>query len=322
LTSQEIANALETKWAELESLGSRKRILPSHPLKLYVSKTHTRNRVLQIEGEVGFDGLDLKKLKSLDFHTSDDSTTLSIELTDEGFTSQFLAFLHDLILNTSRMDKHAAGLHLISRLEDWAKLFARARSSGLSDSQALGLRGELEVLRSLLERVSSKLELVEGWRGPNGDRTDIGWGKFRVEVKSKRATSSSGIQISSADQLAVNPGRLFLYVQYLNSGDEDGASINEVVNGVQEMLRSDQAATQLFNAKLLTAGFDADDPTCSVAYSAVSADIFDVAEGFPKLTPNDMPTGVVKLSYELESSSISMFRVEPNVFFSTVVGDA
>ena len=322
LTSQEIANALESKWAELESLGSRKRMLPSHPLKLYASKTHARNRVLQIEGEVDFGGLNLKKLKSLDFHTSDDSTTLSIELTDEGFTSQFLAFLHDLILNTSKMDKHAAGLHFISRLEDWAKLFARGRSSGLSESQALGLRGELEVLRSLLEKVSSKVELIEGWRGPNGDRTDIGWGKCRVEVKTKRATGSSGIQISSADQLADNPGRLFLYVQYLNAGDHDGASINEVIDDIHKMLQSDQAATQLLNAKLLTAGFNADDPACAVAYSAVSADIFDVAEDFPKLTPSDLPAGILKLSYELDSSSIGMFKVEPIDFFAAVVGDS
>ena len=177
----------------------------------------------------------------MDFHTSDDSTTLSIELTDEGFTSQFLAFLHDLILNTSKMDKHAAGLHFISRLEDWAVVcswsllwFKRVTSPRFTR--------ELEVLRSLLEKVSSKVELIQvgavlmgTGRISDGESAES---KLRPSVQ-----PVSGIQISSADQLADNPGRLFLYVQYLNAGDHDGASINEVIDDIHKMLQSDQAAT-------------------------------------------------------------------------------
>ena len=64
----------------------------------------------------------------------------------------------------------------------------------------------------------------------------------------------------------------------------------------------------------MTAGFNADDPACAVAYSAVSADIFDVAEDFPKLTPSDLPAGILKLSYGLDSAPSECLKLSQLIF--------
>lgn len=318
LSKQSIAEALESKWNELEGLGSRKRILPSHPLKLYVMRTQTRNRVFRFESNHDFREFKQIRFKSLDFHIDETGDSLSVELTDEGYASTFSAFLYDLITKTAVMCKDAAAHHLITRLQDWSKLFARGAKIGLSDAEALGLRGELGLVNELLRRTDSKTELIESWRGPNGDKSDVGWGYFRIEIKTKRATSKGVVQISSAEQLSENPGNLYLYVSYLNSGASDGQSINDLVQKVYHELGNDLSLRQSFDSKLLMANYLVSDPACDVLYQEVSTDAYSVVDGFPRLTSESLPTGISKIVYDVDLSSLSKYKIELNTLWTTL----
>ena len=318
LSNQSIAEALETKWNELEGLGSRKRILPSHPLKRYVMRTQTRNRVFRFESNHDFREFKQVPFKSLDFHIDETGNSLSIELTDEGYASTFSAFLYDLITKTSNLGNDAAGVHLITRLQDWAKLFARGAKRGLSDAEALGLRGELGLVAELLRRTDSKTELIESWRGPNGDKSDVGWGHFRIEIKTKRATSKGVVQISSAEQLSENPGNLYLFVSHLNSGASDGQSINDLVQKIHYELGSDLSLRQSFDSKLLMANYLVSDPACDVLYQEVSADAYSVIEDFPRLTSESLPIGISRIIYDVDLSSLSEYKIELNTLWSAL----
>lgn len=316
LSNELIAEALQTKWSELEGLGTQKRLLPSHPLKLYVSRTQTRNRVFQFVGDHDFREFKQTRFRSLHFHIDDSGQSLSIELTDEGYASTYLAFLFDLVSKTAPLAKEAAALHLMTRLQDWAKLFMRGPKEGLSESEALGLRGELKLVRDILGQTNNKNELIESWRGPNGDKSDIGWGCFRIEIKTKRATSKSVVQISSADQLAENPGQLFLYVAHLNTGAEDGVSINDLVSEIQRMLGNDLSSQQLFEGKLLLAKYTEDDEACDVLYQDVGVDVYGVSESFPKITTDQIPSAISKVVYELELGQLTEYLIEQDNFWA------
>lgn len=318
LDHENIAKALETKWSELEALGSQKRLLPSHPLKLYVSRTQTRNRVFQFVGGHDFREFKQVTFKSLNFHVDECAESLSIELTDESYASTYLAFLFDLISKTAPLSKEYAGKHLMSRLKDWSKLFMRGPKDGLSDSEALGLRGELQLVRGMLLNTHKYSELVQSWRGPNGDKSDIGWGAFRIEIKTKRATSKAAIQINSTDQLADNPGRLFLYVAHLNVGAEDGTSISELVTDINKILGNDLSSRQIFEGKLLLANYSIDDPACDLLYQDVGADIYEVNKSFPKITPEQIPPAVSKVVYELELGQLTEYKIGEMEFSSAL----
>jgi len=318
LTNEVISEALDNKWNELENLGSQKRILPTHPLKLYVSRTQARNRVFQFAEGSDFQKFKDIKFRSLEFHTGENGASLSIELTDEAYSSTYIAFLFDLVSKTAPLTKESAAQHLISRLKDWSKFFNKAPKEGLSESEALGLRGELSLLRDFLKRTEKRYELIESWRGPNGDKSDIGWGSFRIEIKTKRATSKSSVQINSIDQLAENPGQLYLYVGQVNPGAENGRSITDLVGEIQKMIGNDPVLIQLLEAKLILARYSEQDPACDVLYQEVGANIYKVVESFPKITPSQIPANISKVVYELELGQLGEYLVESESFWDMV----
>jgi len=96
----------------------------------------------------------------------------------------------------------AAAVIAIACLRDWADLLKRRGSQGLNRNEAIGLWGELRTLDALLESTKqNELQIVQGWRGPDGDQRDIGFNNTRIEVKTQLSTKSIGLKISSLDQL-------------------------------------------------------------------------------------------------------------------------
>lgn len=321
ISADEVSGALDVKWSELESLGSRKRILPAHPLRLYVGRSQSGNRVFQFGCDRSFSDFRHINFKCLSFHVDDSEQTLSIELTDEGHVSTYVGFLHDLVLKTSQMGKEHAPAHLIARLQDWLKLFSRSGNNGLTDAQALGLRGELQLVKWLLTKTKNQREVVEGWRGPNGDKSDIGWGACRIEIKAKRATSKPHLSISSVDQLAENPGRLFLYVANLNSGSEDGLSITDLIMQIYDLIGVDLSTKQTFDSKLMMAGYDPEDMACQTLFQEAGIQIYEVTHEFPKITSDMISSAITKVTYELELGQIHEYRIEEGNFWRNIGGD-
>ena len=322
LTIDGVSSQIDCKWSELESLGTRKRLIPLHPLKLYVSRSQTRNRIFQFETTHSFKELKGVEFKNLAFDVDATGKILSIELTDESHSSTYQALLNDLVWQTAALAKDHAQHHLVGRLGEWTKLFARVRGKGLSDAEALGLRGELQLLKSLLQLISNSSDMVESWRGPNGDKNDIGWGNARVEIKAKRATSKPSIIINGADQLTENPGTLFLYVAHLNSGAEDGNSIKDLVAEINELLAADLGAKQVFESKLMFAGLFEGDPAAEVLYQDAGIKCYLVKDGFPRIVSDDIPNGVSRVSYEIDLGHLSDFYLDVDEFWTMLEASA
>ncbi|MDB0050591.1 PD-(D/E)XK motif protein [Pseudomonadales bacterium] len=318
ISAEDVSDALQSKWYELNALGSRKRVLPAHPLKLYVGRSQAGNRIFQFGCEHDFKDFRHINFKSLQFHVDEIGQILSIELNDEGHASTYTAFLYDLVIQTSKMGKEHAPLHLIARLQDWSKLFQRSGKEGLTDSEALGLRGELQLVKWLLGKTKKQREVVEGWRGPNGDKSDIGWGTCRIEIKAKRATSKPNVSISSVDQLAENPGTLFLYVANLNSGAEDGLSITDLTDEINDLIGADLSTKHIFERKLMLVGYDTDDAACQTLFQDAGIQIYEVTDEFPKITTDMISSAISKVVYELELGQIQEYLVRKDRFWQKI----
>ena len=80
---------------------------------------------------------------------------------------------------------------IVNRILRWTELFRRMSGDGLSEDEIIGLLGELLIVDHLIERGFDDSLVLLGWRGLEGDATDIGLEGFRIEVKTKRSTQHS-----------------------------------------------------------------------------------------------------------------------------------
>lgn len=112
-------------------------------------------------------------------------------------------------------------------------LAARAR---LSESQQLGLLGELLVLEALLEGASPK-DVLEWWLGPGAEQHDLALPGVDVEIKTTLSERRQH-RISGVDQLRPNPGRALwlVSVQLTRAGGADGPSLSSQVASLRDRL--------------------------------------------------------------------------------------
>ena len=133
-----------------------------------------------------------------------------------------------------------------------------------------------------------------------------------VEIKSTRQSKDAKIHISSENQLDISSGRIFLIYQTLSTGTGD--NLNQLV----EKIRTDPSHTamsrEVFEGKLIEAGFetlkDYDEPE----YSIETRRIFEVSDDFPKLIKSEIPSSITRVSYDLDISALEDFETKLSDF--------
>jgi len=114
-------------------------------------------------------------------------------------------------------------------------LAARAR---MSESQQLGLVGELLVLHSLVS--DSGTQALDWWLGPTSEQHDYGLPDYDVEVKTTLSERRRHT-ISGVDQLRPNPGRplWLLSIQLTRAGGAPGFTLASLVSALRHQTGND-----------------------------------------------------------------------------------
>lgn len=201
----------------------------------------------------------------------------------------------------------------VSRLHAWQAFMARYGADGLSESAALGLLGELMVLRDELFSRTDAASALAMWTGPFREPDDFTLPGGFLEVKTTARQAPLHLDIPNADQLDDARGRILLaHVRLLP--DNAGETLPAVIEMIRDhVLQEAPHRLDDLNTRLLSAGYvslHAD--RYATAYRRDRLNLFEVRDGFPRLTRSGLHRGIRSCSYTIELSACAEFRVPEN----------
>lgn len=307
----------EDPWAEISTevlpghLHSR-RIDASHPQDLFwaLNDTGARSLVLRWNDTIQIPH-NLPKLRGVVVAASNQMLRLS--LVDTEARGLFFTLCMDLIEVTRKITSPSEALtSLLSRLKKWQQLLGKGTHGLLSEAEIRGLIAELHFLSSeVITRCGD--EAIEHWTGPSGAPQDFQLGNCLFEVKSRAASGPPLLTISSAEQLWSLQSKLYLaaYLVGQKAKGGGGQSLRNRVDEIRQLLKSPKPR-EVFEEKLLEVGYlDLPDYDES-EYEVSEAMIFEVVEGFPRLIPPSIPSGVRSVTYQIHLEACRPYVVDIN----------
>ena len=228
------------------------------------------------------------------------------------------ALCSDLVRTLSVTGPERGLSAVAARLAKWRSFLRSGRDRILSREKIRGLFGELTLLVDKLAPLLGWRTAIAAWGVPFGASRDFVFSGKEIEAKAKLAGAGREVRISSEDQLAPPPGNSTLFLRVVTlapAGDgihDGGESLADLVRRIRKSLEADAGAAEEFENRLLAAGY-----MDTVAYeyevfSVEAEEIFRVAEGFPRLLPSAIPTGIRHVAYGLDLGVCEPYRVSGN----------
>ncbi len=240
---------------------------------------------------------------------------LVFRLTDAEHRDIFYRLCTDLVgaARAARSEQEAVDV-CIMRTWRWHRLLKRGRDGRLTAEEQKGLIGELTVLTDLLTPMIGITQGITAWVGPLGASRDFETGAVGIESKAC-APLASRIRISSAEQLGSDEAHaLFLHVSEIGAavdGSSAALTVTQVVNSVREFIESqDTSALGEFEERLMAVGYSDGDDYADQLWLIGDATIFAVVEGFPRIIPSMLPSGVSGVRYWVILAECGPFRIE------------
>ena len=271
--------------------------------------------------------VDEVKLKGilLEQHISNENQfNLIIKLIDDPSRDIFRTICNDLVASTRTIDSNQPSTVVLAinmRLKRWQELLGKKKSDLLSNSEQLGLFGELSILNEYFLENLNPITAIATWRGPSGSEQDFGIGEHLVEVKSQLSTSDSKIQINSLEQLDDISGKVWLVHQTFAANDnETGISktLNSIVSEISSKIDTDIFVMDSFKTTLLEIGYEADPAYDEVAYELAQRTFFRVSEDFPRIKRSTTPSEIISARYVVDIGLISHLNTSENQFSAEV----
>ncbi len=206
----------------------------------------------------------------------------------------------------------------------WHRLLKGGRDGRLSREEQKGLIGELLVLEQHLLPAVGASEAVQGWVGPLDEPRDFRIGLVAVEAKARTPLTPT-VRISSPEQLdSTDTARLFLHVTDIAEAAEDSDSactVTDVVRRTRDaILDRDMSAVGDFEDRVLSVGFDWADDYSDYPWMIAGGSVYEVVDGFPRLTPDLIPAGVSDVRYGLILAQCDDFRVRKEDLSAAITG--
>lgn len=303
---------------EPEQGFTARRVDSSHPHNLFWAKDISGRYAFFLQ----FDHLD-KSLGAVDFKLagiqvtmSNDSTQsrdqICLILRDADRWELFHHLCLDLIEHTRNESSQERTVELLlQRLLAWQAFMKTCPSGKLTDRQVIGLIGELWFLLQHLFPVFGT-HSVQFWQGPAGYAQDFAVNKRAIEVKAHLATADSVIRISSLEQLHSELPELLLFVVSLGRANPNDAmclTLERLIERIRhKLLAAGPDAILRFETLLLSAGYQDGQSYDHLAFLVTQETTFGVDGDFPRLTPAQVPGGVVKATYAIALRCCTPFK--------------
>ena len=263
-------------------------------------------------------GSRLPKLRGLEIETripsDENQSILVIRLKDTEQRDIFHRLCLDIISATRLAESEEEAIErFLARTWRWHRLLRGGRIDKLTDEEQKGLIGELRLMQQHLFRMIGVAASIRSWTGPLDSPKDFEIGRVCVEVKARRGAARPFVTISTEHQLdTMGLDALFLFVLEVtgtSSDDHRGVTVSDAARGVlAELQNLDVSVVELFEERLLATGFDWQDDYTGSRWLVGSEHIFEVVDGFPRITPGMYSTGVTNVRYAIALQDCEAFR--------------
>jgi hypothetical protein len=256
----------------------------------------------------------------------EDAARLVLTLQDREHFDIFRSLCDYLLRATAGLapGSNASGLRLVVRqLADWHEMLRRRRDDVLSVPERIGLAGELLFLRDIILPRISAADAVAAWRGGYRDEQDFAVGPWQFEIKTQLSTADQRLIIASEAQLDTAGSRLLLCHQGVAAGPAtmDSFTLNSLVVTLTAVFaESGPSVADLFEVGLDAWGYRNRDEYDQPAWVLTDRRLFEVRDGFPRITPAMLPRGVQRVSYEVLLRDCEPFAVDLGQAMTSVFG--
>lgn len=300
---------------------------PSHPLDFFYGKDFQGNYVFTLKCRVT-EGTHEQphQLVGIDIHLYSygaDQIELRLRLLDSTQVDIFKVLCANLMSATERLDRNQqnTGIQIVlRRLARWQDLLRTRREKVLSRNQIIGLWGELLAFRDLFLACLPPATALASWRGPFGDEQDFLFNNCLIEVKTQLSSSDRKIQISSAEQLDIVSGEIYLCHQLVSPADQMGTalSLNELADDVLQLLNKAGASEEVFLSILVESGYMKRDEYDEEKWVLNERAFYRVDADFPAIKASDLAAGICDVRYSIRTDAISGHAVAAEQFISDV----
>ncbi|MFC5849229.1 PD-(D/E)XK motif protein [Deinococcus petrolearius] len=246
---------------------------------------------------------------------------MSIELASpERRHQELFALIGNDLAGQLTDDPPDAGRVILARLDLWRE-FLRRREDGDSERWVRGLFGELWYLCEHVLHHRSAEAGLGCWMGPTGAVHDFALGAYAVDLKTGTVDSET-VHISSLQQLTPPPGSGLLIGHLRLRRDGQGHNLQEKVAALRLKLAPE--VWPLLDSRLLAAGYIEGDTEMRDDLRLAVHDfrLYQVASGFPVLTPTTVPLGIEQCSYTVNLASCRSFQVSAGYPWAPVTATA
>lgn len=305
-----------------------RRVTRSAPVVVYAAVTKPGNTpMLWLTSPTPAMPRDFRSPEALGFKTSvrpetsgpQGTVRVELELLEEAGESAFRAMVDDILARVEPTESPKAAMReFFACLGRWHSFFRAHGFSGLSPQAQKGLYGELFFLREMLAPISSASLALRAWVGPSGANQDFEYAGHAFEVKTTSANPLVELRIANIRQLDDScVDSLHLVVIEVECHQNADHTLPQAVEETKRLVleNAPQAAFELAD-KLIEYGYvdqHADHYT-GTGYSVRAVHAFEVAEGFPRLTEDDVPAGVGDVRYSVALSAIGDFELRGDGF--------
>ena len=308
-----------------------RRVDPAHPMDFFYGKDYQGNYMFTFRGKIAGEKLPKPtRLAGIDITLVERENgiwELFMRLIDSTQVDIFKALCTNLMSATRNLKRSqdGAGIQIIlNRLKRWQELLKARKEKLLSQSQIIGLFGELLFLKEFLLTRLSPMDALMVWRGPYGDEHDFLIGSWMIEVKTQLISSDRKLHISSVDQLDITSGQILICYQTLEiAGDKDIAvhSLNSLVDELMDLFNPEHSeVTDMLQAILIEFGYIRREEYDDVRWILHERAYYHVTDEFPALRATMLPIGVEDVRYSIKVEACTPFIVEESEIISWVFG--
>ncbi len=188
----------------------------------------------------------------------------------------------------------------LGRVRAWQE-FMRKGAQVLRPEEEVGLVGELTMLAAIIEAGVPPALAIESWVGPLDGVQDFELGTGAIEVKATLTQAGFPARIGSLGQLDDSVRQPIFVAGVRLHQTASGQTLPELVSTLRVSIAGDEEARRLLAERVLVAGyFDAHADRYPRRFDLAGIRVIEVTPGFPRLTPGAVPTGVLKVMYDID----------------------
>ncbi len=226
----------------------------------------------------------------------------------------FYAICNDIVECTRKATLDTGLGIILRRLGNWHQFLRKERSGLLNEEQIKGLLGELVFIRKWLAPAFGWEKAISFWCGPLGTPQDFSVDDAVIEVKTQLSATRAEVKITSAEQLTPQANRMHLHVLTFGKASEKNDntySLPDIVHEIRTVLIQSPEVLEHFSELLLDVGYVDSQHYESYVYTLIDENTYEVKEGFPRITKCNVPSGIVRINYNISLDDCSSFKSVP-----------